>query len=68
MTPVLTGSLLIGTSVSGVFMNMTSLITVFMTAGVLFIIASFINIYLSNHQEKNRTVYDGITVSIDGWK
>lgn len=47
MMPVFTGFLLIGTGVSGVYMTATSLITVFVTSGIILVAASFIGLRLS---------------------
>lgn len=47
MMPVFTGFLLIGTGVSGVYMTVTSLITVFVTSGIILVAASFIGLRLS---------------------
>ncbi|MGG4265005.1 MFS transporter [Peribacillus simplex] len=46
ITPIFTGSLLIGTSISGLFMEMTSIITVFMTAGLIIILAAIVSLKL----------------------
>lgn len=47
ITPIFTGFVLIGTSLSGFYMKATSLVVVFTTAGIIFILASLIGLKLS---------------------
>lgn len=46
ITPIFTGFLLIGTSISGIFMEFTSIITVFTTAGFIIMIAAIVSLKL----------------------
>ncbi|TDQ40797.1 MFS transporter [Aureibacillus halotolerans] len=46
MTPVFTGAMLLGTGLSGIYMSVSSLITVYCSAGILFIIAGLIGLNL----------------------
>jgi len=47
MMPVFTGFLLIGTGASGIYMTATSLITVYVTSGIILIAASLISLRLT---------------------
>lgn len=47
ITPIFTGLLLIGTSLSGIFMEATSLMTVYFAAGFIFILASLVSLQFS---------------------
>ena len=47
ITPIFTGLLLIGTSLSGIFMEATSLMTVYFATGFIFILASLVSLQFS---------------------
>jgi MFS family permease len=51
--PLFTGCLLIGTSIAGVYMMTTSLITVFITASGIFVVAAFISLNLNIKERLN---------------
>ncbi|WP_309273480.1 MFS transporter [Paenibacillus sp.] len=57
ITPLFTGFLLIGTSISGVYLANTSLITVFITAGVIFVLAACVSLKFSfSSSTKSNTI------------
>lgn len=58
ITPIFTGLLLIGTSLSGIFMEATSLLTVYFTAGFIFILASLVSLQFSFSKKEVATVVE----------
>ncbi|TDF91342.1 MFS transporter [Paenibacillus piri] len=52
ISPVFTGSLLIGSSISGMFLNATSLFVVYVTASFIFLIAAFFSFNIQSIKER----------------
>lgn len=55
MTPVFTAMLLLGSGSTGLYMASTSIITVYFTAGILFLIASFVSLKIPFTAEQPAT-------------
>ncbi|MGG4499006.1 hypothetical protein [Brevibacillus reuszeri] len=52
ISPVFTGSLLIGSSVSGMFLNATFLFVIYVTVGFIFLIAAFFSFNIQSIKER----------------
>ncbi|WP_128894003.1 MFS transporter [Longirhabdus pacifica] len=56
ITPLYSGFLLLGTSLAGIYMKSTSLIVVFITAAIFFLIASVVSLRLSFPEKSNKSM------------